>query len=82
MEILIIFAIIIALALWALAAYFMKCAAEKKGYGPDDHIWAICFWLAPFGYLYVIALPDKKVQDHLAAIRKELTESSDELPEL
>lgn len=46
----------------AIGALFMRNAAILKGYGDDDHIWAICFWLGIFGYLYVIALPDKITQ--------------------
>ena len=43
-----------------IAKWFEKCAAEK-GY-TDDLIWAKCFWLGIFGYLYVIDLPDKRLQ--------------------
>jgi hypothetical protein len=37
----------------------MRNAAIEKGYGDDIHAWAVCFWLGIFGYLYIIALPDK-----------------------
>ena len=46
----------------AIGAYLMKGAAIQKGYGEDIHVWAICFFLGIFGYLYIIALPDKVVQ--------------------
>lgn len=46
----------------AIGAYLMKNAATQKGYGEDVHAWAICFFLGIFGYLYIIALPDKIVQ--------------------
>lgn len=36
---------------------------EKKGYTlQETHAWAMCFWLGMFGYIYVIALPDRTVQ--------------------
>ena len=36
---------------------------EKKGYTlQETHAWAMCFWLGIFGYIYVIALPDRTVQ--------------------
>ena len=42
----------------AIGAYLMRNAAVLKGYGGDYHIFAYCFWLGLFGYLYVISLPD------------------------
>lgn len=42
----------------AIGAYLMRNAAVLKGYGDDYHIFAYCFWLGLFGYLYVISLPD------------------------
>lgn len=43
----------------AIGAMLMRSAAIQKGYGDDIHAWAVCFWLGIFGYLYIIALPDK-----------------------
>ncbi|MCM1054758.1 MAG: hypothetical protein NC394_04460 [Bacteroides sp.] len=54
---------IILLMLNILMANKMKEVAEEKGYdAKDNHIFAWCFWLPLFGYLYVIALPDAKQQ--------------------
>ncbi len=53
----------IILCINAIGAALMKNAAVMKGYGDDLHAWAICFWLGIFGYLYIIALPDKVLQE-------------------
>ncbi len=58
----IILAVVIAVCVNAVGAFFMRNAAIEKGYGDDIHAWAVCFWLGIFGYLYVIALPDKILQ--------------------
>ena len=58
----IILAVIVATCVNAVGAFFMRNAAIEKGYGDDIHAWAACFWLGIFGYLYVIALPDKILQ--------------------
>lgn len=58
----IILAVVVATCLNAVGAFFMRNAAIEKGYGDDIHAWAVCFWLGIFGYLYVIALPDKILQ--------------------
>lgn len=60
----------------AIGATLMKNAAVMKGYGDDLHAWAICFWLGIFGYLYIIALPDR------IGISMQNALSMDELPEL
>ncbi len=59
--ILILFVVVI-LSIQAIGASFMVKAAIAKGYGGNDNIWIISFFLGIFGYLYVIALPDKIVQ--------------------
>lgn len=51
--------ILVYLVVNGICAALMRNTAIDKGYGDDNHIWAICFWLGLFGYLYVIALPDK-----------------------
>lgn len=58
----IILAVVVAVSVNAVGAFFMRNAAIEKGYGDDIHAWAVCFWLGIFGYLYVIALPDKILQ--------------------
>lgn len=58
----IILAVVVAVCVNALGAFFMRNVAIEKGYGDDIHAWAVCFWLGIFGYLYVIALPDKILQ--------------------
>ncbi len=58
-EFLIVISIFIYFIIAALGASFMRNAAIQKGYGDDIHAWAICFWLGIFGYIYIMALPDK-----------------------
>ena len=62
MEAIIIIGMIV-LCINAIGAALMKNAAILKGYGEDLHAWAICFFLGIFGYLYIIALPDKVLQE-------------------
>lgn len=42
---------------WYIAKWFYE-AAKAKGYTDKKYFW-ICFWLTFFGYLLVIALPDR-----------------------
>lgn len=70
-----------------IGANLMAKAASEKGYGPEAHILAICFWLGVFGYLYTLSLPDKLMREELSTIRKELINRNmkagfDELPDL
>lgn len=58
----VILLLVIMLVIQAIGAVLMSKAAIAKGYGENDHIWAICFFLGVFGYLYVVALPDKVTQ--------------------
>jgi hypothetical protein len=51
------------LVLWVIIAYLMQEVAFKKGYNTEVHAFACCFWLGIFGCLYVIALPDKNIQE-------------------
>jgi hypothetical protein len=37
--------------------------AYMKGYGPEMHCFAMCFWLGILGCLYVIALPDRGTRE-------------------
>ena len=82
---LVIFIIILILQL--IGAHWMAQAAKDKGYGPEAHIMAKCFWLGIFGYLYALSLPDKILQQEITIIRTELVNQrqetiSNELPEL
>ena len=61
-DFLILVSVLIYIIVAALGASFMRNAALRKGYGDDIHAWAICFWLGIFGYIYIMALPDKIVQ--------------------
>ena len=64
----------------------MRVVVSQKGYDPDIlHIFAWCFWLPIFGYLYVIALPDLRLQAQNNEIISKLgskaeTESTEEEP--
>ena len=64
----------------AIGATLMKKAAVLKGYGEDYHIWAACFWLGGFGYLYTIALPDKIAQRTTKGQSKREQTISDSFP--
>lgn len=60
---------------WVYCAKLMADTAVMKGYNAADmHLWAICFWLGIFGYLYVLSLPDKIVQEQNQQIIKLLEE--------
>ena len=43
-----------------VARKFKQIAIEKGQDADKLHVFAMCFWLCIMGYLYVIALPDKK----------------------
>lgn len=62
MEYLGLIIVIVIVVINGIGAQKMKEATVLKGYGDDYHIWAICFWLGIFGYLYAIALPDLVIQ--------------------
>lgn len=58
-----IIAPVIILVINYIAARKFESIAIDKGYTPeDDHPFAMCFWLGIIGYLYVCAMPDKKLQ--------------------
>lgn len=82
MEVLIILCCIAVIVLYFfIAKWFEKCAAEK-GY-TNDHVFARCFWLCIFGYLYVIALPDRKVQvqnEKIISLLEEIKNGSSSVP--
>lgn len=75
--------IVIALLLIQIfGAMMMTEAARKKGYGDEEHIFLKCFLLGIYGYLYVLALPDKTLQERSEEINKKLTGAPEELPDL
>lgn len=43
-----------------VARKFKQIAIEKGQDADKLHVFAMCFWLGIIGYLYVIALPNKK----------------------
>ena len=51
--------IILYLVIAYIVAKKFEQIAIEKGY-PNVHAFAMCFWLGIVGYLYVIALPNKK----------------------
>ena len=54
---------ILILIIWIFAASKMCDAAELKGYNSKtEHIFAICFCFGIIGCLYVVALPDLRLQ--------------------
>lgn len=70
-----IVSLIIAIVLDYLAANKMCGLVEFKGHDPRElHIFAWCFLLPLFGYLYVIALPNVKQYDEMIeGIKKEIS---------
>ena len=86
--IIIVISVVALVVILAIGAHLMTRAAELKGYSADEyHIFPICFFLGIMGYLYVIALPDKKMQKQIdSAIspqsEKQSAVVSDELPDL
>ncbi len=69
---------IVYLVIAGIGATKMKEVAEKKGYD-DSPAWSMCFWLGIFGYMYVIALPDRVAYEQNRQILKELKEIKDSL---
>ena len=55
--------LVVALYISAIVASKFEQIAIQKGYDSSIHSFAMCFWLGVVGYLYVIALPDKSVQN-------------------
>lgn len=55
---LVVIVLLICLNVW-IAKRFAEFAAEK-GYGAEYHAFALCFWLNIVGWLYVIAMPDRR----------------------
>ena len=54
----------------------------EKGYGTELNAYHMCFWLGVIGYLYVIALPNKKLNSLQLKQQKrilEILEKSDTL---
>ena len=63
MFLLVFIPIIICLTINAVIASKFNDIAYMKGYGPEMHCFAMCFWLGILGCLYVIALPDRGARD-------------------
>ena len=60
MMVLVIFAIVVLVVINIFVAQKFEDVAKLKGYDNEIHSYAMCFWLGIIGYLYVIALPDRK----------------------
>ena len=62
------FLYVIALAVAILVNYLIAKTVSgivvRKGYTvKETHAFAMCFWLGMIGYIYVAALPDRKLQE-------------------
>ena len=55
--------LLIYFAINALIASKFNDVAHMKGYGPEMHCFAMCFWLGILGCLYVSALPDRGTRE-------------------
>lgn len=64
----IIIGAIIGIILNLIGASMMSSATREKGYDSEAHVFAACFFLGIFGYLYAICLPDKKLRKQNEAI--------------
>jgi hypothetical protein len=73
-EFLIFIGVIVYIFINAIGASLMRNIAIEKGYGDNCHAWAACFWLGIFGYLYVVAMPDKIQQSQNQQILEALKE--------
>ena len=63
MFLLVLLALIPILIINAILSFKFADIASMKGYGPEMHCFAMCFWLGILGYLYVIALPDRGARE-------------------
>ena len=63
MYFLLLIPIAICLVINAVIASKFEDIAHMKGYGPEMHCFAMCFWLGILGCLYVIALPDRGMRE-------------------
>lgn len=70
----IVVSIVIIVLYWFVAKEFYKIA-KMKGHPQKKYFWW-CFWVSWFGYMMVIALPDKR------STQTQNIPSIDELPEL
>ena len=70
-------AVLVYLAVNFLFATLMNNIAIKKGY-ENSHAFALVFFFGVLGMLYVIALPDMKVQSQLEDILTLLLEKNGE----
>ncbi len=74
MEALGIVVLIVIIVINGIGAKKMQDACILKGYGEDYHIFAFCFWLGIFGYLYAMTLPDLITQGQNQQIIKLLNQ--------
>ena len=70
---LIIASLIVTVVLNIFIADIFANIAEEKGHEKRTAFW-LCFLFPIVGYLYVKALPDKEIQDHLQSIKQSLDE--------
>jgi len=68
-SIILIIVVTIVIGLDCFLSSKMTDIAELKGYdAKQEHIFIFCFFLGIFGYLYVLALPDVKLQNLLKSV--------------
>ena len=64
-----IIGLVIGIIVNAICARLMCKLARKKGYNAEkEHIFAICFWLGVFGWIYTIYLPDLVKREYLSKL--------------
>lgn len=87
-ELMIFLSFVVAICISAFLASEMSNIAEQKGY-EQRRYFHICFWLGLFGFLIVIALPDKVLLEKLEASNRPLSNFgvgwetiNDDLPQL
>ncbi len=64
----------IGLIISLFGASLMEKAAREKGY-TDIHAFALCFWLGIFGYMYIIALPDRYLEKQVEELTDVIKEN-------
>ena len=61
--------------IWYLVSNEMAMTAEQKGYDRSRYF-HFCFWLGLFGYLVVLGLKDKNIEEQNSQILSELKKMS------
>lgn len=73
--------ILVLIVMGVIMSGIMTNAATEKGYvNSEMKIFTICFFFGIFGYLYVVALPDKTVQEQNKEIIELLRRQSTNQP--